>query len=69
MPHTECGFNVRYARAGSALIGSARTGPRFETTRQVASKENGDTSPRSQLRHYPRAVPRDNFDAIRSNQR
>jgi multidrug efflux system outer membrane protein len=35
---------------GSALIWSARTCPRFETTRHVASWESGDVSPHSKLR-------------------
>jgi len=37
--------------SGNALIWTARTCPRFETTRPVASKESRDASPHSKSRH------------------
>jgi hypothetical protein len=41
------------ATVGSVLIWSARTCPRFGTTRHVASWESGDTSPHSKFRPCP----------------
>jgi hypothetical protein len=44
---------LSFAAKGSALIWSARTRPRFGTTRHVASSESGDTSPHSKFGHCP----------------
>jgi hypothetical protein len=40
-------FKIFNGRGTTAKIWSARTSPRFETTRHVASSESGDVSPHS----------------------